>query len=68
MQRQSKSPQTQSDQYRLFILRVWQDTPDGPLRCMLKAANDDHRHVFATVQNLADFLEETILKGKDDNK
>lgn len=44
------------DPYRLYILRVWQDTPNGPVRYMLKAADDSHRHVFADVQSLADFL------------
>ena len=66
MQDRSISPRTQSDQYQLFILRVWQDTPDGPQRYMLKAADSDHRHVFASAQSLADFLEKTThdVKGE----
>jgi hypothetical protein len=55
------SPDTQSDPCRLFILRVWQDGPGGPLRYMLKAADDNHRRVFASAQSLADFLEKTPL-------
>ena len=66
MPNQSISPRTQSDEYRLFILRMWQDTPDGPMRYMLKAADSDHRHVFASAQSLADFLEKTTpaVKGE----
>ena len=61
---QQVSPRTQSDEYRLFILRVWQDTPNGPQRYMLKAADDNHRHVFADAHSLADFLEKTTPEVK----
>lgn len=66
MSDRSISPRTQSDEYRLFILRMWQDTPDGPMRYMLKATNDGHRHVFASAQSLADFLEKTTLDIKEE--
>ena len=57
MQDQPAAPDIRAEQYQLFILRVWQETPDGPQRFMLKAADDNHRHVFANVQSLTDFLE-----------
>ena len=60
------SPRTQSDEYRLFILRVWQDRPDGPMRYMLKATDSSRRHVFASAKSLADFLEKTTLAVKED--
>lgn len=59
MQRQPKSSQAQTDQCRLFILRVWQDKQDGLQRYMLKAADDDHRHLFKDVRALANFLEQS---------
>ncbi|GAB4444211.1 MAG: hypothetical protein Kow0031_26610 [Anaerolineae bacterium] len=59
-------PRTQSDEYRLFILRMWQDTPDGPTRYMLKAADDSRRHVFADAHSLAKFLENTTLDVKEE--
>ena len=49
----------------LYMLRVWQDTPDGPLRYMLKAADDDHRHVFADAQSLAEFLAQIMPDIRD---
>ena len=64
MQSQPASPSPQFDSYKLYILRVWQDTPDGPLRYMLKATDDNRRHVFADVHSLAHFLAQVtpILK------
>lgn len=57
---------TPSNQFRLFILRIWQDTPDGPWRYMLKTGDSKHRHVFADVQSLADFLAQVTpgIKGE----
>ena len=63
---QPVSPRTQSDEYRLFILRVWQDTPDGPMRYMLKATDSSRRHVFTSAHSLADFLEKTTLDVKEE--
>ncbi len=63
---QQNSPRTKSDEYRLFILRVWQDTPAGPQRYMLKATNDGHRHVFADAQALAEFLTQVKLDVKEE--
>lgn len=64
----SQPSRPQIDSYRLFILRVWQDTPDGPLRYMLKAADDDHRHVFADVHSLTDFLAQVMPSTKEENE
>ena len=61
MQDQPMSAQTPSVQFQLFILRVWQETPDGPLRYILKATDDNQRHVFADVQSLADFLAQVTI-------
>ncbi len=61
MQDQPIVPNNGTEQYHLFILRVWQDSPGGPKRFMLKAADNDHRHIFASAQSMADFLEKTTL-------
>jgi len=58
MQSQLSSTHTQFDQYQLFILRVWQETPDGPRRYVLKATDDSRHRVFADAHSLADFLEQ----------
>jgi hypothetical protein len=64
MQTQPISPNTQVEQYQLFILRVWRDRPEGPQRFMLKAADGHHRYLFADVHDLADFLEKTAPEGE----
>ncbi len=58
---QSSSTHAQFDHYQLFILRVWQDTPDSPRRYMLKAADGSQRRVFANAYSLAAFLEQAAL-------
>lgn len=55
-----------TDHFRLFILRVWQDKPGDPQRFMLKAADNDHRHVFADVHSLADFLQKTAYPVEEE--
>jgi len=68
MSNQPISPDEQADNYRLFILRVWQETPDGPQRYMLKAANSDHRYIFADAHGLAEFLEKDIPQNERKNE
>ena len=47
MQQQLISIHKQSDNYQLFILRIWQETPDGPFLYMLKATDSEQRYVFS---------------------
>lgn len=66
MQSQPSTPNFQPDPYQLFILRVWQDGPDGPLRYLLKAADDSQRHIFTDAHSLADFLEQVTETEQGD--
>ena len=59
-------PNAQNGQYQLFILRVWQETSDGPRRYMLKRADNHERYVFADSNSLADFLAQNPLYIKED--
>ena len=45
------------EQYRAYLLRVWQERPHGSWRGSLQDATTGERHMFASVAQLAAFLQ-----------
>ena len=45
------------EQYQAYHLRLWQEQPHGPWRASLQDATTDERQVFASVAQLAVFLQ-----------
>ncbi len=43
--------------YKAYLLRLWADSPDTPVRAALECARTGERHPFATMTDLVAFLE-----------
>lgn len=42
--------------YQAYLLRLWRETPDSPLRASLQASGSDERHHFASLEALLGYL------------
>ncbi len=50
-------PQTSYHLYQAYLLRLWRETPNSPLRASLQASGSDERHHFASLEALLVYLQ-----------
>jgi len=50
------SSQTSYHLYQAYLLRLWRETPNSPLRASLQASGSDERHHFTSLESLLAFL------------
>jgi hypothetical protein len=48
--------QTSYHLYQAYLLRLWRETPNSPLRASLQASGSDERHNFTNLESLLAFL------------
>ncbi|MCA9972638.1 MAG: hypothetical protein KC425_20595 [Anaerolineales bacterium] len=49
--------------YHAYLLRLWRETPQGPWRVLLIAADGEEKQLFASLDGLFAFLE-TVTAGQ----
>ena len=54
--------------YQVFLLRLWRNRTDAPWRATLESGEGSTQHHFATVQELARFLETAVPQPTDDSQ
>jgi hypothetical protein len=55
------------DAYQAYLVRLWQDSADGPWRALARDAASGEEHRFATIEQLFLFIHrQTQGRGTDD--
>ena len=50
--------------YRSYLVRLWQDAPEGPWRAVVQNVITNERHGFATLEELCAFLQDQTRPNK----
>jgi hypothetical protein len=50
--------------YQAYLLRLWRETPDSPLRASLQPSDSDERHHFASLEALLVYLQSQGQAGE----
>ena len=53
-----------SPNYLSYLLRLWRETPDSPLRASLQASSSNERHHFTNLESLLAFLADQGQAGQ----